>query len=277
MIPRRGERFEGLEKGAEKSEDPPDLHDPGVIRVVPDLKQQKRQPGKVEDEDYDQGYKPLEECAWSGFRYQEHKKLDRQQEKTTYYLKLAKLRINAIPEQISCSAARNFTKQQLATLLEGQYLQQGENILITGSTGCGKSYLACALGYQSCLLGMKTTYLSMNRFIEKIMLSKLDGSYIKLLNHLERQALIILDDFGLQPMQQDVKLSLLQILEERHGKRSTIVTSQLPVSAWHEYIHEPTVADAIMDRLTAQAHRIDLKGESLRRKNKKEIDQDKYI
>jgi DNA replication protein DnaC len=124
---------------------------------------------------------------------------------------------------------------------------------------------------------MKTTYLSMNRFIEKIMLSKLDGSYIKLLNHLERQALIILDDFGLQPMQQDVKLSLLQILEERHGKRSTIVTSQLPVSAWHEYINEPTVADAIMDRLTAQAHRIDLKGESLRRKNKKEIDQDKYI
>ena len=106
----------------------------------------------------------------------------------------------------------------------------------------------------------------MNRFIEKITLSKLDGSYIKLLNHLERQALIILDDFGLQPMQQDVKLALLQILEERNGKRSTIITSQLPVSAWHQYLNEPTVADAIMDRLTAGAHRIELKGESLRRK-----------
>lgn len=192
--------------------------------------------------------------------------LNRQQEKTIYYLKLAKLRLPAIPEQINCSAARNFTKQQLATLLEGHYLQQGENILITGSTGSGKSYLACALGYQSCLLGMKTTYLSMNRFIEKITLSKLDGTYIKLLNHLERQALIIIDDFGLQPMQQEVKLALLQILEERHGKRSTLITSQLPVAKWYDYINEPTIADAIMDRLTASAHRIELKGESLRRK-----------
>lgn len=193
--------------------------------------------------------------------------LNRQQEKTTYYLKLAKLRINAIPEQINCSAARNFTKQQLAILLEGQYMEQGENILVTGATGCGKSYLACALGYQACLLGRKTTYLSMNRFIERITISKIDGTYIKLLNHLERQSLIILDDFGLQPMQQDVKLALLQILEERNGKRSTLVTSQLPVGAWHEYINEPTVADAIMDRLTANAHRIELKGESMRRKS----------
>lgn len=192
--------------------------------------------------------------------------LCRQHEKTSYYLKLAKLRLPAIPEQISCSAARNLTKQQLATLLEGHYLKMGENLLITGATGCGKSYLACALGYQACLLGMKTAYFSMNRLIERITLSKLDGSYLKLLNHLERQALIILDDFGLQPMQQDIKLALLQILEERHGKRSTLITSQLPVSAWHDYINEPTIADAIMDRLTAGAHRIELKGESLRRK-----------
>lgn len=197
----------------------------------------------------------------------QQEQLYRQQEKTAYYLKLAKLRLPAIPEQVSCSAVRNFSKQQLATLLEGHYLTQGENILISGATGCGKSYLACALGYQACLLGQKTAYLSMNRFIEKITLAKLDGSYIKLLNHLERQSLIILDDFGLQPMQQEIKLALLQILEERHGKRATVITSQLPVSAWHEYINEPTIADAIMDRLTASAHRIELKGESLRRKN----------
>jgi len=192
--------------------------------------------------------------------------LARQHEKTAYYLKLAKLRQPAIPEQISCSASRNLSKQLLATLLEGKYLREADNILITGATGCGKSYLACALGYQSCMLGQKTAYFNINRLIERITLAKLDGSYIKLLTHLERQALIILDDFGLQPLTQDVKLALLQILEERHGKRSTIITSQLPVSTWHEYLNEPTLADAIMDRLTAKAHRIELKGESLRRK-----------
>jgi DNA replication protein DnaC len=182
------------------------------------------------------------------------------------YLKLAKLRIPATIEQIECSPSRNFTKQQLASLAESRYLQHGENLLITGSTGCGKSYLACALGHQACLQGYKTTYLAMNRLIEKITLSRLDGSYIKLLNYLERQALIILDDFGLQNMNQDVRLTLLQLLEDRYGNKSIIVTSQLPVAKWYEYIDDPTLADAILDRLTANATRIELKGESLRRK-----------
>ncbi len=192
--------------------------------------------------------------------------LNRSNEKTAYYLKLAKLRIAATVEQIECSAARNITKQQLAILIEGRYLQNGENILITGATGCGKSYLACALGHQACMQEYKTTYLNMNRLIEKVTLSKLDGSYIKLLNHLERQTLIILDDFGLQNLGQEVRLTLLQLLEDRYGKKSVIVTSQLPVAKWYEYINDPTLADAILDRLTANAHRIELKGESLRRK-----------
>lgn len=192
--------------------------------------------------------------------------LSRNNERTSYYLKLAKLRLPAIPEQVECSTLRNFTKQQLATLLEGHYLKQGQNILITGSTGCGKSYLACALGHQACLQGHRTTYLNMNRLIEKITLAKLDGTYIKYLNFLERQTLIILDDFGLQSLSQDVKLALLQILEDRYAKRAIIITSQLPVSKWYEYINEPTLADAIMDRMTAQIHRIELKGESRRKK-----------
>ena len=195
--------------------------------------------------------------------------LSRANEKTAYYLKLAKLRLPATVEQIECSASRNFTRGQLAALTEGRYLQQGENILITGATGCGKSFLACALGHQACLQGYKTAYLNMNRLIEKVTLSKLDGSYIKLLNHLERQTLIILDDFGLQPLTQEIRLTLLQLLEDRYGKKSIIITSQLPVAKWYEYINDPTLADAIMDRMTANANRIELKGESLRRKKSK--------
>jgi len=192
--------------------------------------------------------------------------LSRTNERTANYLKRAKLRIAAIPEQVECSVTRNLPKQQLGRLLEGTYLQQGQTVLITGSTGCGKSYLACALGHQACSQGYKTAYINMNRLIEKITIAKLDGSYIKVLNYFEKVHLIILDDFGLQQMDQTVKLALLQILEDRYGKKSVIITSQLPVSKWFDYINEPTIADAILDRLTAKSNRIELKGESMRRK-----------
>jgi len=197
--------------------------------------------------------------------------LNRSNERTAYYLKLAKLRLPATIEQIECSPARNLSKQQLTMLAEARYLENGENILITGATGCGKSFLACALGHQACLLGYKTVYLNMNRLIEKVTLSKLDGSYIKMLNHLERQTLIILDDFGLQALTQEIRITLLQLLEDRYGKKSIIITSQLPVAKWHEYINDPTLADAILDRLTANAVRVELKGESLRRKKVKQV------
>lgn len=192
--------------------------------------------------------------------------LHRTNEKTALYLRAAKLRLPATVEQVECSPARGLTKQQLAQLMEGAYIRGGEPLLITGATGCGKSFLACALGHQACTMGYKVAYLNMNRFAEKITLAKLDGSYLKLLNHYERIPLLILDDFGLTPMDHQLKLALLQILEDRYAKKSIILTSQLPVAKWHHFIQEPTLADAIMDRLTAKAHRIELKGESRRRK-----------
>jgi DNA replication protein DnaC len=192
--------------------------------------------------------------------------LNRNNERTAYFLKMAKLRVPATPEQIECSVARNLTKQQLGVLLEGQYIKSGETVLITGPTGCGKSYLACALGHQACIQGYKVLYLNMNRLIEKITLAKLDGSYLKVLNQFERVPLVILDDFGLQTLDQTMRVAMLQILEDRYAKKSVIITSQLPVAKWHTYINEPTLADAILDRLTAKAQRIELKGESMRRK-----------
>lgn len=191
----------------------------------------------------------------------------RSNEKTTMLLRTAKLRLSAAITQIECSTERNLTKQQLALLAEGNYLKGGQNILITGATGCGKSFIACALGHQACLQGYKTTYLNTNRLIEKITLAKLDGSYLKMLNQMEKQQLVILDDFGLQPITQDIRLALLQLLEDRYEKRSMIITSQLPVSKWYEHINDPTLADAIMDRLAANSIRIELRGKSRRNKN----------
>ena len=185
-------------------------------------------------------------------------------QRTQLYLRLSKLRYNTMPEQVKTAPDRGITKEQLLMLCDGAFIDKGENILITGATGCGKSYLACALGRQACMLGYRTVYFAMNRFIEALAAAKLDGTYIRWLNQIARTPLLILDDFGLQPLDHQIKLALLQILEDRYAKGATIITSQLPVKAWYEYIKEPTLADAIIDRMTAQANRIELKGESLR-------------
>jgi DNA replication protein DnaC len=190
----------------------------------------------------------------------------RARKRTELYLRQSKLRYNAILEQVYCNAKRNLSKEKLMMIADCSFIERAENLLITGKTGCGKSFLACAIGRQACALGYRTLYFGMNRFLEKISLSKLDGTYVKLLNQIEKTQLIIIDDFGLHPMDGVTRLALLQILEDRYGIKSTIITSQLPVAKFWEYIGESSAADAIMDRLAGNAHRFELEGDTLRKK-----------
>lgn len=203
-------------------------------------------------------------------RLAESERQYRSRKRTEMYLKTSKLRYNTVLEDVICSQERNLTKDMLMQLVDCSFIDRAENVLIDGKTGCGKSFLACALGRQACFMGHRVEYFSMNKFIERIALAKLDGSMMKVVNHIQRNDLVIFDDFGLQPLDNNSRLALLQILEDCYQRKSVIVTSQLPVSKWYDYINEPTIADAIMDRLTAGGvHRIELKGESLRRKNQK--------
>lgn len=190
---------------------------------------------------------------------------NRAYKRTSMLLRLSKLRYQASLQDIKYTTSRNLEKKTITQLADCSFIERSHNLFITGSTGCGKSYLACALGHQACLLGHRTLYFNMNRLCEEIAVSKVDGTFIKWINRLGKAKLIILDDFGLQPLSHDVKLAILQILEDRYGKASTIIASQIPIDKWYHYLDEPTIADAIMDRLTAKSSKIELKGESLRK------------
>jgi len=190
---------------------------------------------------------------------------NRSHKRTSMLLRLSKLRYAASLQDIICSEKRNLSKQVVAQLADCTFIERSENLLITGATGCGKSFLACAIGNQACLMGQRTLYFNMNRLCEQILVSKAEGTYIKWMNRIQKAKLIILDDFGLQPLNSEIRLALLQILEDRYAKASTIIASQLPTKAWYDYIQDPTLADAIMDRLTAKCSKVELKGKSLRR------------
>ncbi len=193
---------------------------------------------------------------------------DRNNRRIERQMRNARFRYKANMEQLHFDLDRNLDKNQLMRLAECTFIDRKENLLITGSTGIGKSFIASAIGNQACTLGYKVLYANITKLFTRLKMAKADGSYIKEISRIERQDLLILDDFGLQPMDGHSRSVMMEIVEDRHGTHSTIITSQLPVAQWYEVIGEQTVADAILDRIVHDAHRLDLLGESLRRKQK---------
>ena len=191
---------------------------------------------------------------------------DRHNRSIQRHIANARFRYPAAPEQIQYGQQRKLNKNQIERLAGCDFIGKHENILISGSTGTGKSYIASAIGHQACLLGYKTLYFNTSKLFSILKMAKGDGSYIKEINRIEKQQLLILDDFGIQPLDALNRSALMEIIEDRHGKASIIITAQVPVSKWHDVIGETTIADAIMDRIVHGAHRIDLTGESMRKK-----------
>ena len=195
----------------------------------------------------------------SEWEYRENGKVHR-------YLRQARFRYGACLEEIHLDAKRGIDKNKLLRLSDGTFIRKRENLLVTGPTGVGKSYIASAIGHQCCQLGFRTIYFNTQKLFSRLHMLKADGSYSREIAKIERYDLLILDDFGLQPFDNESRMALMEIIEDRHGRKSTIIASQLPVAKWYEVIGESTIADAILDRMIHTAHRIELKGESRRKK-----------
>lgn len=192
--------------------------------------------------------------------------ISRENKRLKTRLQKAKFRQNGSMKDIDYLTSRGLEKSYLLTLETCQWVSNCKNILITGATGTGKSFLAEALGHNACLKKFSSQILRLPTFFNELVLTKADGSYLKLLTSLNKFDVLILDDFGLAPLTEDQRRDLLEIVESRYNQKSTIITSQLPVSAWHEAIGDATLSDAILDRLVHNSYRIELKGESMRKK-----------
>jgi DNA replication protein DnaC len=191
---------------------------------------------------------------------------ERQNKRLTRLLKEAKLRIGgACLEDVEFAKERKLDRAVLRQLGTGKWIEAHHNVVITGATGVGKTYLACALAQHACRRGHRTLYRRAPRLFEELRLAHADGTYPRLLARFARAEVLVIDDWGLAPVQDMERRDLLEIMEDRHGLRSTIWTSQLPVAKWHDHMGDPTVADALCDRLLHNAHRIVLHGPSRRK------------
>jgi DNA replication protein DnaC len=197
---------------------------------------------------------------------------DRQYRSLQRGLKNANFRYKASIEQLDYAEERGLDRNLVQRLSDGTFIKKGEDLFITGSTGTGKSFLASALGQQGCLLGYKVLYTNTTKLLSQLKMAKADGAHLRELASIEKKDVLILDDFGIQPLDAQGRALLLDIIEDRHSKRTTIITSQVPVKKWHEIIGEKTLADAILDRIVHQSIRIELYGNSLRKKPKIELE-----
>jgi len=180
-------------------------------------------------------------------------------------LKKAKFKVCAAMEDIDYSSRRGLDRLTMTKLAQCDWIRQHHNVLITGATGTGKTFLACALAHKACLEGFSARYIKVSRLFSELSLTKVDGRYLKLLNEIAKTDVLVLDDWGIGDLTHEQRRDLLEIFDDRYDHRSTVITSQLPINLWHEAVGDKTLADAIMDRVIHNAYRVNVSGESMRK------------
>ena len=195
----------------------------------------------------------------------EHECLTREQRRQNRFVRQARFKLKADVMDIDYQQPRNLSASQMARLAQGEWIARGQNLLITGPCGSGKTYLGCALGHSACLRGYTTRYYRLSRLMLELTQAKADGTYHKQLKQLAKVELLIIDDWAMEPLKPAYRNDMMEIMDDRHGSHSTMVISQLPTDQWYAAIGDNTIADAVLDRLMHNAHRLQLKGESMRK------------